>query len=94
MLIFVISVYSISGNKKIEVPNIEGMNIEQAKQTLKSSGLKYDVVLQQGSLVVPKDSVISQNPKAGEYIKKSMPVEIVLSTGPQRNCNAGCYRAI
>ncbi|NMC55827.1 MAG: Stk1 family PASTA domain-containing Ser/Thr kinase [Eubacteriaceae bacterium] len=83
MLIFVISVYTISGNKKIEVPNIEGMNIEQAKQTLKASGLKYDIALQQGSLVVPKDSVISQNPKAGEYIKKSMPVEIVLSAGPK-----------
>ncbi len=83
MLIFVVSVYSISGNKKIEVPNIEGMTIEQAKQTLKDSGLKYEIVLEQGSLEVAKDSVISQNPKAGEYIKKSMPVEIVLSTGPK-----------
>lgn len=83
MLIFVVSVYSISGNKKIEVPNIEGMTIEQAKQTLKNSGLKYDIVLEKGSLEVPKDSVISQNPKAGDYIKKSMPVEIVVSTGPK-----------
>jgi len=83
VIILTAIVFELTGNKKIEVPNIQGMNIEKAEDELKELGLKYEIVLEQSSLEVEKDCVISQNPKAGEYIKKSMPVEIVLSTGPK-----------
>ncbi len=76
-------IYGLSGNKKVEVPDITGMSISQAEEELNKVGLDYKITLEQNSLEVDADCVISQSPAAGEYVKKSLPIEIVISLGPQ-----------
>lgn len=83
--VFIIAMvaYGLIVNKKAEVPKVEGMTVEQMQETLDKAGLKYKIKEEQNSLDIPKGSIISQNPKAGEYIKKSLPVEVVVSLGPK-----------
>lgn len=77
-------IYGLSDNKKVEVPDITGMTITQMEEELDKVGLDYKIVLEQNSLDVAVDHVISQSPEAGQYIKKSLPIEIVISLGPQK----------
>lgn len=85
VVVFIIAMiaYGLIANKKTEVPNLEGMTIEQMEETLDKAGLTYKIKEEKSSLEVPKGSIISQNPKAGEYIKKTLPVEVVVSLGPK-----------
>ncbi len=85
IVIFIIAMvaYGLIVNKKAEVPNLAGMTMEQMEETLDKAGLTYTVKEEQSSLEVPKGSIISQSPQAGEFIKKSLPVEVVVSLGPK-----------
>ena len=62
--------YTYLEQKYVEVPNVVGMNLEDAKQVLKSFNITYS-----GN----GEKVIYQSPQAGMYIKEKGTVSIMLS---------------
>ena len=72
----------ISILNKVEVPNIEGMKIEDAVVVLVENDLRYEIVSEIIDDKVAKDVIISQNPKVGEKIDKNDIISLVVSEGP------------
>ncbi|MCR1898165.1 Stk1 family PASTA domain-containing Ser/Thr kinase [Irregularibacter muris] len=67
--------------KEIEVPNVEGKNIDEAMEILSQEGLKSEIVERKYDNEVEKDNVISQNPQAGKKIKENQTVGLIVSEG-------------
>ncbi|MGI9952342.1 Stk1 family PASTA domain-containing Ser/Thr kinase [Moorellaceae bacterium AZ2] len=65
------------------VPSVEGLTEADALNTLAAAGLKGQVSGRQNDAEVPQGYVISQDPAAGEKIKRSRPVLLVVSLGPR-----------
>ncbi|GFN24009.1 Stk1 family PASTA domain-containing Ser/Thr kinase [Thermanaeromonas sp. C210] len=65
------------------VPPVEGLTEAEALNRLAAAGLKGQVAERQNHGEVPRGCVISQNPAAGERIKRSRPVMLVVSLGPR-----------
>lgn len=63
---------------EIIVPEVRGKNVEKAKELIKNSKLNYNIIR------VPRnnktDVVISQNPEAGEKVKKGDHIDITIGT--------------
>ncbi len=68
--------------KKIEVPNVVGMSIEEASSELAKAGLKYEISDKTFSKDIEKDIIISQTPEGSEYIRANIPVKLEISMGP------------
>ncbi len=64
----------------IEVPNVIGMTLEDAKRELDKLGLKYSVVTDKNS-DKPKDEVIDQSPLVGGMVEKDYVVTLTVSEG-------------
>jgi serine/threonine-protein kinase len=79
------------GPALIEVPDITGKTLLEAKNILNMAGrgnirgLKVGEVTYVHSNEVKRDSIIAQNPIAGRIIPKDSPVNILVSLGPQRS---------
>ncbi len=69
------------GKKPITVPDVRGVPLAEAKQTLVSKGLKPGDEVQQGSTTVPAGNVIKTRPGAGDTQSPDDPVTIVVSSG-------------
>ncbi|SMB94670.1 serine/threonine protein kinase [Thermanaeromonas toyohensis ToBE] len=65
------------------VPSVEGLTEGEALERLAAAGLKGQVNARQNHPEVPPGRVISQEPRAGERIKRSRPVLLVVSLGPR-----------
>ena len=66
----------------ITVPNVSGMTIVNAEETLKNAG--FDVatdVIYEYSNSIPEDMVISTNPTVGRSVKKGTLVTLTVSSG-------------
>ncbi|MGO9144284.1 MAG: PASTA domain-containing protein [Streptosporangiaceae bacterium] len=70
------------GPVQITVPQVTGMPVAQAEQTLKAAGLTPGTPLGAVSPSVPAGEVISTNPVAGTLWPKNKPVQITVSSGP------------
>lgn len=64
---------------RVEIPDVAGMEFEDAQEAMFKAGLDVDVKLQNSLL--PKDTVIGSNPKAGERREQGTTVEIQVSNG-------------
>lgn len=64
----------------IEVPNVIGETLEDAKKILDEKGLKYSVETDKNS-DKPKDEVIDQTPLGGGMVEKDHVVTLVVSEG-------------
>lgn len=64
----------------IEVPNVIGETLEDAKKILDEKGLKYSVETDKNS-DKPKDEVIDQTPLGGGMVEKDYVVTLVVSEG-------------
>ncbi|RJL31381.1 Stk1 family PASTA domain-containing Ser/Thr kinase [Bailinhaonella thermotolerans] len=71
-----------AGPRKIEVPKLEGLTQDQAREALAKAGLKLDDVRNQGSNTVPRGQVISSRPAAGTRLNEGGKVDITVSQGP------------
>jgi serine/threonine-protein kinase len=70
-----------SSSKEVRVPNVVGDTEQAAILALRRSGLQGDPKLA-ASVRVPTGLVVSQNPSAGNEVKKGSRVSIVVSSGP------------
>jgi len=65
----------------VEVPSVEGLPQEQAKQKLNASGFKVDARSQESS-AAQAGKVLDQSPAPGESAEKGSRVEITVGEGP------------
>lgn len=79
----VIKVYISGGEQKVKIPNIAGMSVDVAKETLADIGLNVGDVQQQYSDSVPSGEIIGTNPTAGTELTPGTNVNIIVSQGPE-----------
>ncbi len=66
---------------EVEVPNLVGMQVEKAEQTLEDFGLKLKVGKEISSSEFKKGEIIDQKTKVGEKVKSGYTIEVTVSTG-------------
>lgn len=67
--------------KKVEVPDVTGMDQDLADEKLKEALLQMKVKDSVYDEEVPKGGIISQEPEAGEEISKYSKIEVIVSLG-------------
>jgi len=67
----------------VKVPNVIGMSLDVAEQTLTDLGFIINISYSP-SKVVPKDQVVAQSPGEGSEIAQGSGVEIAVSSGPSQ----------
>ncbi len=86
-----IVLYVSSGPKPLEVPRLDGLNIQDAKILLTKYGIKYNEI-PEASESVPKNTVIVTNPPLGTKISPDTVVDVYVSVGPEMTyCKVGDY---
>ena len=76
-----VTLYPSKGRFPIEVPDVTGKTLEQAKAELQAGGLTPGTVERDFSNTVARDSVVRTDPEAHEKQQPEEPVTIVLSNG-------------
>ncbi|MFZ5626720.1 MAG: Stk1 family PASTA domain-containing Ser/Thr kinase [Bacillota bacterium] len=69
------------GVEKVDVPDLSGQDKEDARLALEKAGLALGTIDYQYSDEYEKDTVISQNPAAGEQVPRQTAVNLVVSKG-------------
>ncbi len=70
-----------AGPKRVNVPNVVGMDESAAKEKLASVGLVPDDVKGQASETVPRGQVIRTSPGVGTPLKENSKVDLIVSKG-------------
>src|SRR5918999_1830483 len=76
-----VTLYPSRGRFPIEVPDVTGKTLDQAKAELQATGLTPGVVERDYSDTVARDMVVRTDPEAHEKQQPEEPVTIVLSNG-------------
>jgi serine/threonine-protein kinase len=71
------------GKETIEMPDLTGISVRQARVSLYNNGLNIGDIQYTYSDLVPKDSVISQNIKKGKNLIYGDTVNLIVSKGPE-----------
>jgi serine/threonine-protein kinase len=79
----VFALSSLGKSEEIIVPNIVGMNVEDAKKQLESMGLSLEVIDTKNS-AKEKDTILESNPKANEVVKKGTAIKVIISSGVEK----------
>lgn len=66
----------------VQVPGVVGLSLPDAQRELSRAGLGWEVGATRSSRDVPANYVLSQNPAAGEEVKRGRRIQLVLSKGP------------
>ena len=69
------------GIEQVEVPDLSGMNANDARAALQRAGLKYEAGAAEHSDTVKENRVLRQSPAAGEKVEKGSTVTYYLSAG-------------
>jgi beta-lactam-binding protein with PASTA domain len=77
----VVLVFVSAGPELTDVPNLLGVNVEEAKLLITSKGLTVGAIELRNSRD-PAGAVLEQDPKPGR-VRKGDPVNLVVSSGPQ-----------
>jgi beta-lactam-binding protein with PASTA domain len=78
-----VSMVVSTGPAQVGVPNVLGLTLAQAVNTLTTGfGLVAGTVTQQSSATVPSGDVISESPSAGTLVNVGSAVNLVTSAGP------------
>jgi len=72
-----------AGTTKSKMPDLREDSIDTAKTILNSFGLKIDSTSYEFSDNVPKDEIISQDPKKDTDVSSNTKVTVVISKGPE-----------
>jgi serine/threonine-protein kinase len=70
--------------KELDVPDVTGMSLVEAKAVLEEAGLRYNVGEQRYDDVVPVGFVLSQDPMPGQKIKEEGLVSVITSLGQEK----------
>ncbi|MGD9519677.1 MAG: PASTA domain-containing protein [Armatimonadota bacterium] len=68
--------------KAVTVPNVVGMDVEEAKKTLADVDLQVEVVGERHDESVPKGAVCLSVPGAGKKVREGRQVHLFISKGP------------
>lgn len=69
---------------EVDVPDVSGLSLEEARERLEEEGLGFTVGAEINSEEVPLDHVISQDPSAGRTVREGREIELVVSLGPEK----------
>jgi serine/threonine-protein kinase len=72
-----------TGKEQVEVPNVVGAKRDAAERTLQDAGFTVDINEQEDD-TKPENTVLSQDPGAGEQLPKGTRVTIVVATAPEQ----------
>jgi formylglycine-generating enzyme required for sulfatase activity len=78
------SVVPAVGIASVTVPNIIGLDLEDARSNLLRAGLVIGTVKREASDAVNEGRVIAQMPQAGARVEKEAGLSLVVSSGPPR----------
>lgn len=81
---YIVMPWLIGYGREINVPDITGMSMMDARRTLINEGLELRVVEEKYSDNIAQSTVISQNPLPNSSIKFNKTVEVVISKGTER----------
>jgi serine/threonine protein kinase len=84
-----INVWYSKGPEYVDVPDVIGVDKEQAEQKLKDAGLVVGKVMPQYSTKIPRNAVISQNVSYKKRVLHDTAVDLVFSDGPQPDFSDG-----
>ena len=76
----VVTLFVSTGPKPVDVPNVVGLNVSQAQNTVSSKGLSPHIRTNPNS-TQPQGTVIKQKPLAGTPVKPGSSVTLVVSGG-------------
>lgn len=68
---------------KLEVPQLEGLNVERAKIIAMNKDMALFIESEKISNDVPKGNIIAQSPIAGAEVDKGTVINVVISAGPE-----------
>lgn len=71
------------GSERIAVPPVVGLTLEQARQAIENANLEVGQVTERPDPDLAEGIVIESNPGQGVEISPSMPVNLVVSSGPE-----------
>jgi serine/threonine-protein kinase len=72
---------AVQAGEAVEVPDVVGMEQQQAEDALRAAGFKVEIEAEEYSETIPQGSVVRQNPEAGEMLKEEGTVRLVISRG-------------
>jgi len=78
---FVMSV--LVGGRQVDVPEVRGLSLADATETLRRSGLKSAHLAEEFSSDYPDSTVMIQDPPPGRTVKQGRKVFMTLSRGPE-----------
>ncbi len=81
-----IDVVISKGPETIKIPNVKGLNVQDAKMKLSTAGLKYKEIRSPSS-TVSVDYVIMTNPLDGGDVPQGYTVDLYVSSGPDKKYN-------
>ncbi len=76
-----VSVTESTGKPTVAVPAVVGIEFKTASSTIASAGLVVGTVTRKNDDSFPADTVISQEPAAGQQLTLSSPVNLLVSAG-------------
>ena len=68
----------------VPTPNLVGLNVDQARQQLASSGRGLTVGGEAFSETIPPQSIVSSDPIAGAGVREAGTIDVIVSKGPER----------
>ncbi|MEZ5184620.1 MAG: Stk1 family PASTA domain-containing Ser/Thr kinase [Candidatus Nanopelagicales bacterium] len=77
------SVFDSGSGKRVTVPNVVGMSIDEAQRALEAEGLKLGAQTPQTSNQ-PEDTVLAQDPEADSRLAQGQAVTVTVSAGKQQ----------
>lgn len=77
----ILPVYTRQG-KEVEVPELQGKLVDEARAIYKRQGFEVVVDDERFDIEVPKDVILEQFPLAGKYTKKGRRIHVAVSSGP------------
>ena len=85
-LLFVFILWpKISDKPDIEIPDVQGMTVKQARSTLEDKGFEVSgKTKKEASDDVEEDKVIGTDPEIGETLKEGSEITLIVSTGSEK----------
>jgi len=69
--------------EQVEVPDVVGMTIDEARQALNEVGLGLNQITREASDDVEEGLIMEQDVEAGDMVDVNSPVNVVVSAGPE-----------
>jgi beta-lactam-binding protein with PASTA domain/tRNA A-37 threonylcarbamoyl transferase component Bud32 len=78
-----VTIYVSTGPAPVEVPDVVGLSVEEARDVLRDEGLRIGDVTFQPNDEVDEGEVVDQFPRASEEVETGTPIDLVVSSGPE-----------